>query len=113
MRYYESLFIVNPNLGDESLKSLIESVKNEVLKLDGNVLNVEDWGKRKLAYRIEKQRYGNYVLIQFETENNKLVKTLESWMKLNQNILSYLTVRLKNMPPAGRTEKVIDEHENL
>jgi len=98
VRYYENLFIVHPNYEQEKLTNTIEAVKKEISNLNGNVLIVEEWGKRRLAYPIEKQKYGSYVLIQYETENAKINGELESWMKLKPEILSCITVALEEKP---------------
>lgn len=98
MRYYECLFIVNPNVEQDRLTQLLDTVTKEINNLSGNILNVEDWGKRRLAYQIKKHKYGNYILVQFETENTKIVKELGDWMKLNQNILSHIIVVLDEKP---------------
>ena len=98
MRYYENLFIVHPNHEQEKLTNTIEDVKKEISNLDGNILNLEDWGKRRLAYPIEKQKYGTYVLIQYESENSKINRELENWMKIKPEILSYLVTALKEKP---------------
>lgn len=98
MRYYENLFIVNPNIEQEKYTMLVQSVKAEIGRLNGNILNLEDWGKRRLAYPIKKHRYGSYVLVQFETENIKLLKELEAWMHLSQGILAFISVALDEKP---------------
>ncbi|MFH1213055.1 MAG: 30S ribosomal protein S6 [Candidatus Neomarinimicrobiota bacterium] len=98
MRYYETLFIVNPNIEQEKFMQLIQAVKGEITRLNGAILNFEDWGKRRLAYPIKKHRYGSYILIQLESENISLVKELEGWMRLNQGILAYMTVVLDEKP---------------
>lgn len=98
MRYYENLFIVDPNFEQDRLSNLINDVKEEITQNGGSILSVDNWGKKKLAYPIEKHKYGNYVLIQFETENNRLVKTLENWMELADGILAKITVRLNKKP---------------
>ena len=108
MRYYENLFIVNPNIEQEKFTQLIQTVKAEVERLSGNILNLEDWGKRRLAYPIQKHRYGSYVLVQFETENNNLVKELESWLRLNQGILAFMTVGLDEKP-SPRNSQAADQ----
>lgn len=110
MRYYENLFIVNPNIEQERLTQVIESVKNEISALDGKTLNVEDWGKRRLAYPIKKHKYGTYVLVQFESSNGGIVKALNEWLKLNQSILSHITVLLDTKP--GETKVVPPPAEN-
>ncbi|MCF7886339.1 MAG: 30S ribosomal protein S6 [Candidatus Marinimicrobia bacterium] len=94
MRYYETLFIISSDYKQDKISYLIDSVEKQVKKLDANILTTNDWGKRKLAYRIDGEKYGNYVLIKVETENSDYVSELESWMKYTEGILSYLTVRL-------------------
>lgn len=105
MRYYENLFIVHPNYEQEKLTHTIEAVKKEIADLNGNVLVLEEWGKRRLAYPIDKQKYGSYVLIQYESENHKINLELEAWMKLRTEILSYQTIALKNKPEPQAAEK--------
>lgn len=114
MRYYENLFIVHPNYEQEKLTHTIESVKKEIANLNGNVLIVEDWGKRRLAYPIEKQKYGNYVLVQYESENNKINLELESWMKLRSEILAYQTIALNEKPESRNagTDKDNDREQD-
>lgn len=101
MRYYENLFVVNPNVEQDRLTTLIETVTKEISNLGGRVFNVEDWGKRRLAYQIKKHKYGTYVLVQFETNAPKIIKELDDWMKLNQNILAHITVLIKEKPAAA------------
>jgi small subunit ribosomal protein S6 len=98
LRYYENLFIVNPNIEQEKFTMLIQAVKAEIGRLNGSILNLEDWGKRRLAYPIKKNRYGSFVLVQFQSENVGLVKELESWLRLNQSILAFMTVVLDEKP---------------
>ena len=104
MRYYENLFIINSNYEAERVTQILNDVKEEIQKMGGNVLVMKDWGKRKLAYPIEKQRYGQYYLVQYETENTDLPKILERWMRLKTGILSCITVRLKEKPKAEKLE---------
>ncbi|MBU0712092.1 30S ribosomal protein S6 [bacterium] len=104
MRYYENLFIVHPNYEQEKLTHTIESAKKEIANLNGNVLVVEEWGKRRLAYPIDKQKYGSYILIQYESENQKVNLELEAWMKLRAEILSYMTVTLDGKPEPRSTD---------
>ena len=109
MRYYENLFIINPNFEADKISALIESVKTEITKLKGKTISAEDLGKRRLAYPIDKQKYGNYILVTFETENTSLIKELESWMVLNPGILSCMTVRLKKAPTQKTSRPVLAE----
>lgn len=63
MRKYEVIFIANPDLDEESLNGIIEKISGWITDSGGTVEKVDNWGKKRLAYRIQKQRDGQYVLI--------------------------------------------------
>ena len=89
MKYYEILYIVHPALEGGHLQDIVKSVDDLIGKNNGQIESNSDWGKKKLAYPIEKQKYGNYVLVQFQSkglDNDKILKDLEH----NPNILAYL-----------------------
>jgi len=98
LRYYENLFIIHPNYEQEKIDRILTEVKEEIQRQNGSVIVLKDWGKRKLAYPIDKQRYGQYYLVQYETDNTELPKALERWMRMKTGILSCITVRLKERP---------------
>ncbi len=97
MRYYETLFIVHPNYEQDRLDSVIKTVEAHISDIGGHVLAVDDWGKRRLAYPIEKQKSGNYVLIYFEAEPSAVVE-LQKWLELQTQILAQLIVKLDEKP---------------
>ncbi len=93
MNYYETLYIVHPALESGRLKDIILSIQEIIAKMNIKVISTDVWGKKKLAYLIDKQKYGTYVLIQFEGDgqmNNEISVELEH----NPNILSYLTSKI-------------------
>ena len=93
MRYYEAIFIAQPNLEHNELYKLIGETKNMLEKRDGELLYEEVMGKRRLAYPIQKQRFGTYVLLQFRGDgagNARLNQDLE----LKDNILAHMIVRI-------------------
>ncbi len=98
MRYYENLFIVDPNYERDRYSNLVESVKKQLSGLGGDVLATDEWGKKRLSYLINGHKYGQYVLLTFETDNPTGVNELENWMKYADGILAYLTVRLDTKP---------------
>jgi small subunit ribosomal protein S6 len=65
MRRYETIFILDPDLEDEKTQSTVEKVKGIITQSSGEILKVEDWGKRKLAYDVRKKPRGHYILIHF------------------------------------------------
>tara|TARA_Y100000588_G_C14163980_1_gene886091 strand:- start:831 stop:1376 length:546 start_codon:yes stop_codon:yes gene_type:complete len=93
MNYYETLYIVHPALESGRLKDIILSIEEIFKNSSINIVSTNVWGKKKLAYLIDKQKYGTYVLVQFQSDgqtNSKLSVELEH----NPNILSYLTTKI-------------------
>ncbi len=93
MRYYEAIFIAQPNLEHNELSRLIDETKDMFEKRGGEILYKEVMGKKRLAYPIQKQRFGTYVLFQFQgdgTGNALLNKDLE----LKDDILAHMIVRI-------------------
>ena len=95
MNYYETLYIVHPALESGRLKDIILSLESSLEKLGGKILSIDLWGKRRLAYLIDKQKYGTYVQFQFTGEGNCTSK-LEMELEHNPNILSYLSTLIKD-----------------
>ena len=71
MSYYETMYIVHPALEAGRLKDLILSVESTLKDFGGKTHTIEAWGKKKLAYPINKEKYGMYVLFQFEADGTK------------------------------------------
>jgi len=92
-RIYEELFILRPDVTDEEVGPVIDQIRTVVTTAGGTVDKEERWGVRKLAYRIEKRNEGYYVLLQI-TCPATTVKELERRLRVNDNILKYLTVRI-------------------
>ena len=85
MTSYETLFIVHPSLVEEEVKSLIEKVKG-VIEEAGTVTEIEEWGKKRLAYEIEKEKDGYFTLIKFEAEPSVLDE-LNHIYRITENLL--------------------------
>ncbi len=92
MNLYETMFIIHPERGG-AVKDYIERFKKVVEEQGGSVANLEEWGLRDMAYRIEKQGKGYYTLLQYRSEA-RAVGELERTMKLTDGVLRYLTVRV-------------------
>ncbi len=91
MNKYESVFIINPNIEEAGIKELIEKFSN-IINNDGKVLEVQEMGKRKLAYDIQKNSEGYYVALNFEA-NPELIKELERNYRITDNVMKFITVR--------------------
>ena len=68
MRYYELLYIVNPNLEDDKVNNIIDEIGNDLNKSKVSIINHYLWGKKRLAYPIKNNKYGTYILLQFGAE---------------------------------------------
>ncbi len=93
MAYYETMYIVHPALEAGRLKDLILSIESTLKELGGKTHSIDAWGKKKLAYSINKEKYGMYVLLQFEADGSKN-KELNTTLDHNTNILAYLTTKI-------------------
>jgi len=108
VRYYENLFIVNPSYEGESLNGLKNQFVQFIEDNGGRIYNVEDWGKKRLAYKIDKQKYGSYILIQFAADGS-VIRELEETQRLNDSILGTITVRLNEEPDLSKRRQQMEE----
>ena len=106
MKYFETLYIVNPNFEQSRLDTIIKDVEKNVGKFS-KVISQNIWGKKRLAYKIDNQKYGTFVLLNFETEEGSRLADFESYMKLNTSILRAQTIRIKTRPIETVYEKQI------
>ena len=93
MRIYENLFIVKPDATEEEIDHLVDQMSKNVTAGGGTIDKVDKWGKRRLAYRIEKHREGSYVLMQFSAEP-AIVKEFERRLRVQDSVIKFLTVRI-------------------
>ena len=112
MRYYETLYIINPNLSDEENREEITKFNDLVEKKKGIVVKIDEWGKRTLAYSIKRFKKGFYVLLQYGGDGN-VVAEVERGMRLDERILQYQTVKLRdNVDPEELKAKVEKEKQD-
>src|SRR5579864_3275020 len=109
MRIYEELFIVKPDAPDEEVDQFIEQMKSVVSGSGGSVDKVDKWGKRRLAYRVDKYREGSYVLFQF-TAAPETVKEFKSRLRVADAVLKFITVRIdETLKRLEKRKKVRDK----
>ncbi|MHB8125078.1 MAG: 30S ribosomal protein S6 [Desulfitobacteriaceae bacterium] len=92
MKAYEVLYIIRPDLDDETLTTNVEKFAEVVSNNGGAELSVDKWGKRRLAYEINDFRDGTYILMNFNGEA-RTVQELERVMKISDNVLRFLTTK--------------------
>tara|TARA_Y100000815_G_C13174755_1_gene437012 strand:+ start:320 stop:679 length:360 start_codon:yes stop_codon:yes gene_type:complete len=96
MSYYESVLITRQELGDKEIKKIIDNLTNVLKKNKAIVVSTEFWGLRPLAYKIEKNKKGHYVMLQIEGDGES-IKELERNMRIDENIIRYLSLKIDNV----------------
>ena len=91
MNKYESVIIINPNASEETIKGLIEKF-TALINTDGKVENVNEVGKKKLAYEIAKNREGIYVVFDFEANPNLIVE-LERNYRITDEVMKFIVIK--------------------
>ncbi|MBP6562476.1 MAG: 30S ribosomal protein S6 [Neisseriaceae bacterium] len=94
MRHYEIVFIVHPDQSEQVL-AMVERYKAMVADANGVIHRLEDWGRRQLAYPIDKIHKAHYVLMNIECDS-AVVEEIETAFKFNDAVLRYLTVKMKH-----------------
>jgi len=93
MKNYETVFILNPVLSEDQAKDTVEKFVKVLTNTKANIVNVEKWGLKKLAYPIQHKSTGFYNLIEFEAENNA-VAVLETEFRRDESVMRFLTTVL-------------------
>ena len=109
MRYYETIYIVDPNLDNNVLDKIMDEISKELQKTESKIINHRVWGKKRLAYQIENQKYGTYVLMQFEEGDQSKMLEFSTWMKLNNSVIRHMTVLLSDKPELHVEEEKKEE----
>ncbi len=92
MTKYELTLVVNAKIEDDARAAVVEKAKEYVTRAGGNITEVEDWGKKRLAYEIQKMKEGFYYFIKFEAETTAPAE-IESQVRIMDNVLRYLCVK--------------------
>ncbi|MBQ8869745.1 MAG: 30S ribosomal protein S6 [Alphaproteobacteria bacterium] len=93
MANYESVLIARQDLGASQVNSLVENLSEVLKKEGGEVVKVDNWGLKNLAYRIKKNRKGHYVLLNI-TAPAKAIFEYERLMRLNEDVIRYMTIKV-------------------
>jgi len=104
MRYYETIYIVDPNLENSVLEKTMNQIGQELEKTKAKIINHREWGKKRLAYQVAKQKYGSFILLHYEVEDLSEMQDFELWLRLNSLVLRHMTVSLNERP-----EKYVDK----
>jgi len=109
---YETIIIIRPDLDDADTTAISEKVKTVLEAQECNLLLLDDWGKRRLAYPIAKHQKGHYILFNFLSTANKIVE-LERNIRIDDKIMRFLTVRRAEAVDVDMRLKQAEEQRRL
>jgi len=92
MNQYELALVVNAKIEDETRLATLEATKELITRFGGTVTNVDDWGKKRLAYEIQKMKEGYYYFIQFDADST-VPGEIEQRIRIMENVIRYLCIR--------------------
>jgi small subunit ribosomal protein S6 len=92
MNKYELAVVVSAKLEDEERAATVEKVKDIITRFGGTITNIDEWGKRRLAYEIQKMKEAYYYFIQFDGDSN-CPNEVEQHIRIMENVIRYLCVK--------------------
>ena len=112
MRRYETIFIASPTLTDEQAEELIRNFEGIIAEQAGELLKTEKWGRKKLAYEVQKFSEGYYTLFDIQVkEGNNLIAELERRFRNHESVIKYMSVRMDEQTKAAERQKIRYERE--
>lgn len=109
MANYESVLIARQDLGASQVSSIVEDLTNVIKKEGGEVVRVDNWGLKNLAYRIKKNRKGHYVVLNIAAPASAIAE-YERLMRVNEDIIRYMTVKVEEFSSANaEKESAVEE----
>ena len=113
MRYYEILYIVNPNFERKKLDETMKEIDNRLTETKSKIINHIIWGKKKLAYPMQGHKYGTYILVHYQGGNKDKLDEFDSWLKLSDLVIRHMIVQIEKEPDVVDKESSIEEKEGL
>ena len=99
MTKYESVLIARQDLGASQVSAIVSDLSNVIAKEGGEVVRVDNWGLKNLAYRIKKNRKGHYVLLNISAPAQAIAE-YERLLRVNEDVIRYMTVRVEDFSDA-------------
>jgi len=94
LRNYHSVLILKPDLDEDQVDQSVEKITSIINKFGGSILKLDKWGKKRLAYRIKKNKFGYYLNVYHTCEQGRVLD-LEKGYQLYEQIIKYLVIRLE------------------
>jgi len=112
MRTYETIFIVHPDVVGDQYAATVDKFKGILTEQGAEILKIDEWGTRKLAYQVKKQGRGTYVLVAYQA-GPEVIAEFERRMRIDESIIKFQTVYLEKglevAPAAAESEAASDE----
>ena len=114
MNYYEKVMILDANLDDAAAEETVTKIRDMITKQGGEIFNTENWGRRKLAYELNKHQKGNYFLLTFKAPPATILE-LEKLCKVIDTIIKFMVVRhlkkkqIESILPKPKTDDKVSE----
>jgi small subunit ribosomal protein S6 len=108
MRYYETLYIINPELADDDYRDVISKFNSHIEQNKGVLVKLDEWGKKTLAYEVKKFDKGYYVLLNYCGDPD-IITSLNREFKLDERVLKYQTIKLSDKADPEALKKEAEE----
>ena len=95
MNKYELALVVNAKIEDEARAAVVEKAKGYITRYNGVISEVEEWGKKRLAYEIQKMSEAYYYFITFDTDNTDAPNGIESQLRIMENVIRFMCVAVE------------------
>ena len=95
MGFYETTYILHPALQEGRLNDIISTIEKKATSLGAEILYSDNWGRKKLAYLIDKEKYGTYIFFQYKIDDLNNLKELNGEFEHNPNVLRYLNIKIE------------------
>lgn len=108
MRNYETMVIVDAMISDDAIAAEIKNIEDKIIAKGGEIVRRDDWGKRKLAYTINRRTHGYYAILYYTIADSSIIAELDAGFRINDNMVRWLTLVDHPM-----TDKVYGQEDDL
>ena len=111
MTKYESMLIARQDLGQSQVNDIVATLSEAIKKEGGEVVNIDNWGLKSLAYRIKKNRKGYYVVLNISAPA-KAIFEYERLARLNEDIIRFMTIKVDEFNSSNNEEEAVADETN-
>ncbi len=111
LRHYETMFLLHPELSSEDRESAVEKFSDIIKNDQGQIVNIDQWPLRKLAYRVQKQTQGYYVVIDFGAPGSAIEELTRNF-RLDERVMKFMTTKLDDEFDPEEAAKKYSQKEN-